>query len=140
MAFPSPAAFAASILTRSELSQKNVEFEAKYVSSHDSVYRNVSLGVFPAGGGVKRTFNNLDPEVKKDLRILWETKPYTPHAIAYKKGVDGAVLKKIEAALQEMDKTEDGKLLLKSLSLKGFEDAENKDWDDVRSLKISELD
>ncbi|SMF53681.1 phosphate/phosphite/phosphonate ABC transporter substrate-binding protein [Pseudobacteriovorax antillogorgiicola] len=140
LAFPSPAAFAASILPRSELNQRSINFTPQYVSSHDSVYRNVSLGVFPAGGGVKRTFNNLDPEVRKDLRILWETKPYTPHAIAFKKNLPADLIQKIRSTLLGMDQSEGGKSLLKSISLKGFEGAQNKDWDDVRALNISELD
>ena len=56
LAFPSPAAFGASVIPRAELSAKNITVEPSYVKSHDSVYRSVALGLFPAGGGVKRTF------------------------------------------------------------------------------------
>jgi len=40
LAFPSPAAFAATILTQGYLNQQGIEYQPKYVSSHDSVYLN----------------------------------------------------------------------------------------------------
>ena len=82
MAFPAPTAFAATILTQADLAANQVSFTPSYVSSHDSVYRSVAKGIYPAGGGVVRTFNNVAEEVRKQLRILWITKGYTPHAIA----------------------------------------------------------
>lgn len=78
LAFPSPAAFAASVLPRAQLQRENIHYQPKYVSSHDSVYLGVSRGVFPAGGGVMRTFNNTDPAVRESLKVLWTTNTYTP--------------------------------------------------------------
>ena len=52
LAFPSPGAFAASIVTRGHLKEIGVEFSPHYLTSHDSVYRAVSQGLFAAGGGV----------------------------------------------------------------------------------------
>ncbi|MES9857107.1 MAG: phosphate/phosphite/phosphonate ABC transporter substrate-binding protein [Sedimenticola sp.] len=136
LAFPAPAAFAASILIRAHLYGLGVDYTPKYVSSHDSVYRAVAKGIYPAGGGVIRTFKNVAPEVRAQLRILWTTKGYTPHAIAMhprvKAGNGGKVLK----ALIGMEQSEEGKRLLESIKIKGFESATNSDWDDVRSLNI----
>ncbi len=50
LAFPSPAAFAASILPRGELKQLGIQFTPRYVSSHDSVYLAVAQGHLPAAG------------------------------------------------------------------------------------------
>ena len=47
--FPSPTAFAASILPRSALMKAGVTFNSKFVSSHESVYLNVEKGLYPAG-------------------------------------------------------------------------------------------
>lgn len=44
LAFPSPAAFAASILPRGYFNQQGIKITPKYVSSHDSVYSNVAKG------------------------------------------------------------------------------------------------
>lgn len=139
LAFPSPAAFAASILTRSEFQARGVAFEPQYVSSHDSVYRNVASGRMAAGGGVLRTFNNVDPEIRDQLRILWTTPGYTPHAIAVHPRVPAEVVQDIQRALVEMDATAEGSALLESIRLKGLEAAVDGDWDDVRALRITLL-
>jgi len=136
LAFPAPAAFAATILTQSDLSKAPAEFTPKYVSSHDSVYRTVAKGIYPAGGGVLRTFNNVAPEIKDKLRVLWTTKGYTPHAIATHPRVTPEQANKIQMALTQMDQTESGKALLNSIKIKGFESANNSDWDDIRELNI----
>lgn len=70
LAFPSPGAFAASILPHAHFKKMSIPFTPNYVMSHDSVYRAVAKGLYPAGGGVIRTFRNMDPAVSDQLRIL----------------------------------------------------------------------
>lgn len=140
LAFPSPAAFAASVLPRAKMTQDGLQITPKYVSSHDSVYMSVSKGFFPAGGGVMRTFNNTDPNVRKNLRVLWNTPTYTPHAIAVHPRVNSETVAKLKQALMEMNTDPDGKALLKTINFKGIELAESADWDDVRGLNIKLLD
>jgi phosphonate transport system substrate-binding protein len=136
LAFPAPAAFAASILPRSELSAIGNNTEPKYVSSHDSVYRAVAKGLYPAGGGVIRTFRNMDPEIRDQLRILWTTDGYTPHAIASNAQVATEIAERVRTALVAMEQSAEGRHLLESIKIKGFEAARDEDWDDVRSLNI----
>ena len=140
LAFPAPAAFAASILTRSHLSRLGISFQSKYVASHDSVYRTVAKGIYPAGGGVVRTFKNVDPEVQEQLRILWTSEGYTPHAIASHPRLKPGDFIKIQQALVAMEQDAEGKRLLESIKIKGFETAANSDWNDVRSLNIHLLE
>lgn len=140
LAFPSPAAFAASLLTRAQLASDNIAFVPKYVSSHDSVYLGVSKGLFPAGGGIMRTFNNTDSAVRENLRVLWTTKGYTPHAIAAHPDVSPDTVKKLQQALLEMNTDPEGIALLKTINFKGIETATSIDWDDVRQLGISALE
>ncbi len=139
LAFPSPAAFAASILPRRYFSQQGIKIMPKYVSSHDSVYRNVAKGFMVAGGGVVRTFKNASPEVFEQLRVLWKTDGYTPHAVAAHARVSKKVVDDVQAALGSMNDNKVGMALLKNMKVKGFEKAVNSDWDDVRALKIDEL-
>jgi len=136
LAFPAPAAFAASILTRSHLTGLGVRYQPKYVSSHDSVYRAVAKGIYPAGGGVKRTFKNVEPEIREQLRILWTTQGYTPHAIAAHPRVRSGDFIEIQQALVAMEQDAEGKTLLESIKIKGFETAADSDWNDVRRLNI----
>lgn len=137
LAFPAPAAFAASILTQSDLRKNNISFTPKYVSSHDSVYRAVAKGIYPAGGGVLRTFNNVDPNIRAQLNILSTTKGYTPHAIAIHPNIKPEQAIKIQQALITMDQSESGRALLSSIKIKGFEHAHDADWDDIRALELS---
>jgi len=140
LAFPSPAAFAASVLPRARFRAEGIAITPKYVSSHDSVYRTVARGLYPAGGGVIRTFNNVAPAISDQLRILWTTRPYTPHAIAAHPRVPARVVQRLQQAMLAMERDPQGKKLLDSIKIKGFERAEDRDWDDVRALGIHLLD
>lgn len=140
LAFPAPAAFAASVLTRAYLAQDGIPFVPKFVSSHDSVYLAVAKGLYPAGGGVVRTYESLAPEVRDQLRILWTTMGYTPHAFAVHPRVPADVAARLTEAMLRMDQDEQGRALLAPLSLSGVERAEDSDWDDVRALGIQLLD
>ncbi|MDD3884735.1 MAG: phosphate/phosphite/phosphonate ABC transporter substrate-binding protein [Gallionella sp.] len=136
LVFPSPAAFAASLLVRAELRRNGVQFQPKYVSSHNSVYMNVARGFYPAGGGVPRTFGMLDAQYRDDLRVLWESRPYTTHAIAYRSTMDPAVAQRVWSAMQKMSRDPVGLSLLKGIGFAGFEAADDADWNDVRQLGI----
>ena len=141
LAFPSPAAFAASVLPRAMLKNSDVPFSSKYVSSHDSVYLNVAKGLFVADGGVMRTLNNTSPKVREQLTVLWKSPGYTPHAIAAHPRINDEVFSQIQAALVSMSKDEQASKLLKKLKIKkGLIIAENQHWDDVRGLGIDLLE
>ncbi|MEM8795545.1 MAG: phosphate/phosphite/phosphonate ABC transporter substrate-binding protein [Pseudomonadota bacterium] len=132
VAFPSPAAFGASVIPRAEMRNQSISFTPKYVKSHDSVYRSVALGLFPAGGGVGRTFNNISDTVRAQLKVVYTTSNYTPHAFAASPSVASDIVASIAA---EMVAVRD-QSLLKPLGMKGFEHAESQDWDDVRDLNL----
>lgn len=136
LAFPAPAAFAATIINQADLKKNNVNFTANYVSSHDSVYLTVAKGIYPAGGGVLRTFNNLDASIQARLRILSTTQGYTPHAIAVHPRVTAQQITKIQQALTSMNNSELGEQLLQLINIKGFEFAKDSDWNDIRQLQL----
>lgn len=140
VAFPSPAAFAASVLPRAEIASKGINIDPIYVKSHDSVYLNVSKGFFPAGGGIGRTLNATSADVRDDLRVLWKTQPYTPHAIAAHPRVDEETRNKLTEALVEMSNSEEGRALLDALKIARWQASSDSDWDDVRGLNIDLLD
>lgn len=141
LAFPSPAAFAASILPRAMLKNKGIEFEKKYVSSHDSVYLNVAKKRFASGGGVMRTLNNTTEQVRDSLTVLWKSPGYTPHAIAAHPRIDADIMAKVQQVLVDMANSPESNKLLKKLKIKnGLIKAVNSDWDDVRSLGIELLE
>jgi len=140
LAFPSPAAFGATILTQVNFKTSDIKVTPQYVSSHDSVYLSVVKGIFPAGGGVKRTLNNIAPEIRQQLRILWTTEAYTPHAIAAYGQVNNEVREAVANALTRLSNTIEGKKLLANLKIKyGIEKANDSDWNDVRTITIDQL-
>lgn len=139
LAFPSPAAFAASLLTRAELTERAVAFEPVYVRSHDSVYKAVADGLYPAGGGVKRTFAATDPDVREQLRILWTTDRFTPHALAVHPRVPEALASDIQAVLATLDSPDDHPDVLGPIKFNGWVPADDADWDDVRALGLTAL-
>ena len=140
LAFPSPAAFAASIVTQAELRQQRVPFTPEYVASHDSVYRAVAMGIFPAGGGVERTLNNMEPAVRAQLRVLWQTKAYTSHALAAHPRVPSQMVTRLQESLLKMEFDAEGASLLQALDLKGIVRVSDKDYQDNRDLNIHVLD
>ncbi|GHX60287.1 phosphate/phosphite/phosphonate ABC transporter substrate-binding protein [Vibrio cholerae] len=139
LAFPSPAAFAATIIPQALLKKEGINIESQYVSSHDSVYLNVANGFFVAGGGIKRTFNNAPKAITSQLRILWESPSFTPHAFAYHPRLHSDQVSAVQNALVNLDQTEKGRLQLKAIGFSGIEAAQDSDWDDIRELDIQTL-
>lgn len=137
MAFPSPIAFAAAILPQLSLKQAGVRVVPKVVASHESVYRTVARGLYPAGGGVVKTYEQVDPLVREQLRILWKSRPYTPHPIAAHPRVPKEVAQRVAAALLAMAEDAQGAVLLKQAGFKGFVAAKDSDYEDIRKLQLS---
>lgn len=140
LAFPAPAAFAASVLPRAELVGQDIDFDARFVGSHDSVYRAVAKGLFAAGGGIGRTFANVAPEVRAQLRVLWRSREFTPHALAAHPRVGDEVIERVRAAMLGMANDPEGRALLETIKFRGIEAAQDADWDDVRALGIDTLE
>lgn len=133
VAFPSPAAFGASVIPRAEMSNQFISITPNYVKSHDSVYRSVALGLFPAGGGVSRTLNNLPKDIRAQLKIIYKTNGYTPHAFAASSSLGEDVKELITTNLIAIEDS----ALLQPLGMNGFERATNQDWNDVRALNLN---
>ncbi|MCW9035844.1 MAG: phosphate/phosphite/phosphonate ABC transporter substrate-binding protein [Rhodospirillales bacterium] len=136
MAFPSPAAFGASVLPRAEMAAKGLAVDPIYVKSHDSVYRSVAAGIFAGGGGVQRTFGSMPDDLKDQLRVIYKTQAYTPHAFAVNKDVSAEKIEKISQAMAMIEKKSPELLTL--IGMKGFDTASDASWDDVRNLGLSQ--
>lgn len=139
IAFPAPAAFAATVIPQSILNQRGIKFKPQYVSSHESVYKNVSYQNFVAGGGIERTYNNTSKKITNPLRVIYTTEGYTPHAFATSPNVPEEVRTKVQQALISLSNSTEGKKLLKGINFKSIVNAENADWNDVRALDVQTL-
>lgn len=135
--FPSPNAFAATLLTKYELIEKfkvdpKVLDRARYVNSHDSVYKAVSRGIGDIGGGIERTFKNLsDLQTKENLIIVHTTTAYPSHPFAFKPSVDPQIAEKIIQALLQMPEP-----LQESLSIKGLKEVDDSEYTSVENLAL----
>lgn len=132
MAFPAPAAFAATLLTQAEMAKAGAVVTPKYTSSHDSVYRAVAAGLIQAGGGIGRTLAATDPEVREKLEVLHTTREYTPHAIAGLASLPKAWVEQLTNALLEIDSD----AVLGPIKIPGFVRATSDSWNDVRALGL----
>ena len=139
VAFPAPAAFAATIITSAHLRMSNIAFVPRYVNSHDSVYLAVQRGFFNAGGGIVRTLNSSPDDVKDELRVLWKSKGFTPHAIATHPNMAHADRQAILNALLALSNDSSKSWILNGIGFNGFMASNDSDWDDVRALGIASL-
>jgi phosphonate transport system substrate-binding protein len=139
IAFPAPAAFAATVLVRAEFERMGVPITPVFVKSHESVYLNVAQRQIEAGGGITRTLQTMDAPVRDELRVLWQTKDYTPHAFAAHPRVPAADLQALRAAMLTADSDPKMRSALEGIGFKGFDAAQDAEWNDVRALGISTL-
>jgi phosphonate transport system substrate-binding protein len=115
--FPAPNAFAASLLIRAELAKKKIEITPVFVKTHSNVYRSVIGKDVIAGGGVNNTLDNEAPEVRQQLRVLYETSAYTPHPVATHPSVSTAVRERFLKAMLKLAQDEEGRKLLDGINL-----------------------
>jgi len=133
--FPSPNAFAATLLIKYELLTEfsvnlNRAQNFQYVNSHDSVYKGVARGVGQLGGGIQRTFNNFKGSADK-LRIheVYTTKAYPSHPIALNPEIPEADQALLVKALLKLPEA-----LLAGLSIKKVVPSHDDEFAVIRAL------
>lgn len=140
VAFPSPAAFAATVIPLAELKRGGISVKPRFVASHDSVYLNVVRGLVVAGGGIERTLEAIDASVRDRMRVIWRSAEYPPHAFARLPGVPESVSRDFVDAMQKVASSAPGAELLKQIGFKGVVSAQDRDWEPIRALDIRVLD
>lgn len=99
IAFPSPRAFAATLMTRHDLNDGGLRYRPSYLGSHESVYQAVARGHYAAGGGAQSTFEQLPPELRRELRVLHSATPMPAHIIAAHPRVTAAETRRLGQTL-----------------------------------------
>jgi phosphonate transport system substrate-binding protein len=115
--FPAPNSFAASLLIRAELAKKKIDINPVFVKTHSNVYRSVIGKDAVAGGGVNNTLDNEAPEVRQQLRVLFETTAYTPHPIVTHPSMPAAVRDRFLKAMLKLTNDDEGRKLLDGINL-----------------------
>lgn len=138
ISFPDRTAFAASLFLRANIdSQFNIAYKASYSGSHDNTYRTVLIGKTAAGGGVARTLQQEDQQLREQLEIIYTTPGIQPHPIMAHPKVPKEIREAIQTTILDLDKNEDGKKLLKKIKLQQPVIA-NYD-EDYKSIEIATL-
>ena len=117
ISFPAPNSFAASLLIRAELAKKKIDINPVFVKTHSNVYRSVIGKDAIAGGGVNNTLDNEAPEVRQQLRVLYETPAYTPHPVVTHPSVPAAARDRFLKAMLKLTQDEEGRKLLDGINL-----------------------
>ena len=136
LAFPSNTAVMATILPLKYLEEQKIPVRIQYVMSMDSVYRSVAKGLFLAGGGESRTFGSLDPEIRDQLAIIWQSQEFPPFPFIAHPRVPAATLTALQRAMIAMAQDAEGQALLKVVNINGLEKASDADYNSVRKLNL----
>ncbi|MBL0124647.1 MAG: phosphate/phosphite/phosphonate ABC transporter substrate-binding protein [Betaproteobacteria bacterium] len=116
IAFPAPNAFGASLYMRALLAEDaGIKIEPRYVKTHSNVYRHVIRKDVAAGGSVNAAFNDEVPEVREQLRIIYQTPEVASHPVVVHPRVPHAVSKAIAEIFLALGKDEGGRALLKDI-------------------------
>lgn len=136
--FPAPNAYGASLYMRAILSEIfKIHFEPVYLKTHDNVYRNVVIEEVSAGGGVNNTFLRQPEEIKKALRILYETPPSAPHPLAVHPRVPELIRQKILSAFLNLSQRMELKPYFHNIQIPNPVIADyNRDYKPLEKLKL----
>jgi len=115
--FPAPNAFGASLFMRALLSDAKVAYREKYLNTHGNVYRNILNGGVAAGGGVNNTLNDETPDVKAQLRILYQTPLSASHPLVAHPRVPLKTVQTILAAILALKNDASGEKMLKEVRI-----------------------
>lgn len=138
IALPAPNALGASLMTRAAMTHDyQIDYTEEYVKTHSSVYINVALGKTAAGGGVQKTLNQQPENIKKRLRVLYQTEKVSPHPLVAKKSLPPEVLRTLQQALLKIAQTEKGQQLLSKVPFKKLGIATTEDYKALEALNLA---
>ncbi len=108
--------------------------ESYFTGTHDDVIYDV-LNKKADIGAVKNTmYERLaaeDERIRKDLMVLERSPDVPENGLAVRKDLDGALKKKLKAALVEMHRNPEGAALLKNFGAQQFIETSDKDYQPV---------
>ncbi|OGW63590.1 MAG: hypothetical protein A2V83_09515 [Nitrospirae bacterium RBG_16_64_22] len=118
VAFPAPNSCAASLYMRALLAEKEkIRITPRYVVSHTNVYRNVILGMTRAGSAANKTFERDTPEVRAELRVLYETPGMVTHPFSAHPRVSLKLRKSVVENILQMTGDGDGRRILNEVQM-----------------------
>ncbi len=135
IAFPGKNALAASMLVRSFLVQKGIQFSPVYTQSHQNTYLAVLNNTVIAGGGIFRTLNDF--KEKSQLKVIYKTPSIAMHPLSVHIRVPEKVKNQVTKFIFNLAQSQSGRKILKRIKLsKPVMVDFNRDYEVLRELKI----
>lgn len=144
VSFPAPTALAATMMPLYYLYEHgidvNKDITQKYVGSqYSSILNAYTLDTIVAATWPPpwESWKKENPKKALEMEVVWETKPLINNGIVLRKDMDEKLANKIVDILINLDKTENGKKLLKNAGFDGFQKSKDEDFHVVADfLKI----
>ncbi len=104
-----------SITLRREL--RGLGIVPRYVGTAANAYKQVVVGLAPAGGVLDYTLGGASPDVREKLRVIYESPPLAPHPVIANPRVPRALADRIAGSFLALPRTEEGSRLLKKVHM-----------------------
>ncbi len=138
--FPDPNALGATLLVKQELINRlHLQVNPRYVKTHDSVYLNVALGLAAAGGGVQKTLNQQNDEIKSLLKIIHKTVDVAPHPLVVHPRVEPQVAEAVKQALLALGATAEGRALFSAVPIHQIGPASIDDYKPLAEMNLQQF-
>ena len=140
IAFPSPNAFAASLLIRAHLHALGIPFKPDYLKTHSNVYRAVAIQQVAAGGGVNNTLAREPRELRSVLRVLYTTPGYPAHPFSARRDLPPAETDRLIQAWLALGRDPKAAPLLHAVQMpKPVESNQLRDYQPLEALQLQRL-
>lgn len=140
ISYPAPTAVAASMMTQYFLHARGVPMSATrtvYVGSMESSIESVASGRSDAASLWPDPWNKhlrQNPAAARSLEVRWRTPPLVNNALVVRGSVAADVADRVLESLRQLSRTSRGRVLLKELSIAGFEAATDRTYDPAREF------
>lgn len=138
VSYPSSTALAACIMSQYFLYEHginvNKDIKNSYVGSQESSIMNVYMKLSSAGATWPppwRLFQIMYPKEGAELKVIWETESLINNSVMVRNDIPESIKIQVQKHLLELDKTVEGKKILKGMETARFIPATNRDYDIV---------
>lgn len=135
VSYPSPTALAACIIPQYFLHTHGLDINKDitnlYVGSQESSIMNVYLKTTAAGATWPqpwRDFQVTHPKEAVELKTIWDIESLINNSVMVRDDIPESIKNQVQKILIELDKTEEGKSLLRILEIDYFSSATNQDY------------
>lgn len=143
VSFPAPTALAATMMPLQYLYDHGLDvdkdIEKKFVGSQYSSILNAYSSDTLVGATWPPPWEawcQENPDKAKEMEVVWQTKPLINNGFVVRDDVDKRLAKRIVTLLSNLDKTIQGKKLLKDAGFAGFEEANDVRYDMVKTFLV----